>query len=214
MKIKLSYPIKEMVKINGSFSDFNLTSDDSIIAVYGKPHRNEINRHQARGRKFEKFLDFSPLFLISIHVTNSGDILVGVVELVGGEIPFYENRETNTGIRQIMKLTPDGKVNNIIKNNKSSEKIFLCPVSIITTEDMIFVLDATSEGRKRLIALNENTEYLWTFNGRTIQKADKPFNPSGMAVSEDGNVIQDCIKRALDNIVGFFRTCYTCKEKC
>jgi hypothetical protein len=31
--------------------------------------------------------------------------------------------------------------------------------------------------------------FLWTFNGNTIQKADKPFNPSGMAVSEDGNVI-------------------------
>ena len=26
------------------------------------------------------------------------------------------------------------------------------------------------------------------FNGRTIQKVDKPFNPTGMAVSEDGNV--------------------------
>jgi hypothetical protein len=55
---------------------------------------------------------------------------------------------------------------------------------------MIFVLDATSEGRKRLIALNENTEYLWTFNGKTIHKADKPFNPTGMAVSADGNVMQ------------------------
>jgi hypothetical protein len=63
------------------------------------------------------------------------------------------------------------------------------PVSIKTTEDMIFVLDATSESRKRLIALNDNTECLWTFNGRTIQKADKPFNPTGMTVSEDGNVI-------------------------
>jgi len=26
------------------------------------------------------------------------------------------------------------------------------------------------------------------FNGRTIQKVDKPFNPTGMAVSEDGSV--------------------------
>jgi hypothetical protein len=30
---------------------------------------------------------------------------------------------------------------------------------------------------------------LWTFHGRTIQKADKPFNPTGMTVSQDGNVI-------------------------
>ena len=31
--------------------------------------------------------------------------------------------------------------------------------------------------------------FLWTFNGKTIQKADKPFNPTGMAVSEDGSII-------------------------
>ena len=88
-----------------------------------------------------------------------------------------------------MKLTPGGKVNNIIKHNKKSENMFLCPVSIKTTADRIVVLDATSQDRKRLIALNDNAEYLWTFNGKTIQKADKPFNPSGMAVSEYGNVI-------------------------
>jgi len=187
MKMKLSYPVKEVVKINGGFRDFDLTSDGSIIAVYGKPHRNEIYRLHARGKKFEKFIDFSPLFPISIHVTNSGDILLGVVESVGSENLFHENRETN--IRQIMQLTSAGKVIDIIKYNKNSENMFLCPVSIKTTEDMIFVLDATSEDRKRLIALNENAEYLWTFNRRTIQKADKPFNPSGMAVSEYGNVI-------------------------
>jgi hypothetical protein len=39
---------------------------------------------------------------------------------------------------------------------------------------------------------------LWTFNGRNIQKADKPFNPSGMAESEDGNVILT-ITRSFDN---------------
>ena len=36
MKIKLSYPIKEVVKLNGGFRDFDLASDGSIIAVYGK----------------------------------------------------------------------------------------------------------------------------------------------------------------------------------
>jgi hypothetical protein len=187
MKIKLSYPVKELLKINGGFSDFDQKSDGSIIAVYGKPHRNEIYRLHAGGKQFEKFIDCSPLFAISIHVANSGDILIGVVEyLVGRENPFYENRETN--IRQIMKLTPGGKLKNIIKN-KNSENMFLCPVSIKTTEDMICVLDATSEDRKRLIVLNGDAVFLWTFNGNTISKADKPFNPTGMAVSEDGNII-------------------------
>ena len=125
MKIKFSYPIKEVVKINGGIRDFDLTSDGSIIAVYGKPHRNEIYRLHARGKKFEKFIDFSGLFPISIHVANSGEILVGVVESVVRENPFYENREIN--IRQIMKLTPGGKVNNIIKHKKNSENMFLCP---------------------------------------------------------------------------------------
>jgi hypothetical protein len=37
-----------------------------------------------------------------------------------------------------MKLTPGGKLKNIIKN-KNSENMFLCPVSIKTTEDMICV---------------------------------------------------------------------------
>ena len=186
-KIKLSYPIKEMVKINGGFRDFDLTSDGSIIAVYGKPDRNEIYRLQASGTKFNKSRDFSPLFPISIHVANSGQILVGVVESVLRENHFYENRETN--IRQIMKLTPGGKLDNIIKYNKDSESMFLFPMSIKTTEDMICVLDATSENRKRLIALNGDAVFLWTFNGNTIQKADKAFHPTGMAVSEDGNVI-------------------------
>jgi hypothetical protein len=81
MKIKLSYPIKEVVKINGGFRDFNLASDGSIIADYGKP---DIYRLYARGKKFKKFIDVSPLFPISIHVTNSGQILVCVVESVGG----------------------------------------------------------------------------------------------------------------------------------
>ena len=31
--------------------------------------------------------------------------------------------------------------------------------------------------------------FLWTFNGKTVQKANKPSDPTGMAVSEDGNVI-------------------------
>jgi hypothetical protein len=31
--------------------------------------------------------------------------------------------------------------------------------------------------------------FLWTFNGKTVQKANKPFDPTGMAVSEDDNVI-------------------------
>jgi hypothetical protein len=79
--------------------------------VYGKPHKNGIYRLRARGKKFEKFIDFSPLFPISIHVANSRDILVGVVESVVGENHFYENRETN--IREIMKLTPGGKLDNI-----------------------------------------------------------------------------------------------------
>jgi hypothetical protein len=34
-------------------------------------------RLRAGGTKSEKFRDFSPLFPISIHVANSGDILVG-----------------------------------------------------------------------------------------------------------------------------------------
>ena len=82
MKIKLSYPIKEVVKINGGFGDLDLTSDGSIITVY-LPYRNEIYRLNGRGKKFEKFKIFS-LLPISIHVTNSGNILVGVVESVGG----------------------------------------------------------------------------------------------------------------------------------
>ena len=47
-----------------------------------------------------------------------------------------------------MKLKPGGKLNNIIKYNKNSEDMFLFPMSIKTTEDMICVLDATSESRK------------------------------------------------------------------
>ena len=63
------------------------------------------------------------------------------------------------------------------------------PMGIKTTEDMICVLDATSENRKRLIVLNGDAVFLWSFNGNTIQKPDKSFNPTGMAVSEDGNII-------------------------
>jgi hypothetical protein len=169
MKIKLSYPVKEVLKINGGFRDFDQTSDGSIIVVYGNPHRNEIYRLHAGGKKFEKFIDCSPLFPISIHVTNSGDILVGVVESVVRENLFYENIKIN--IRQIMKWTPGGKFNNIIKYNKDSEDMFLFPMSINTTEDMICVIDATSEDRKQLIVLNGGAVFLWTFNGSTIQKA-------------------------------------------
>ena len=100
------------------------------------------------------------------------------------------------------------KVITLSSIKKNSENMFLFPVSMKTTEDMIFVLDATSESRKRLIALNDNTECLWTFNGRTIQKADNPFNPSGMAVSQDGNVMLT-ITRSFDNSVGIFRKCFT-----
>ena len=50
MKIKLSYPVKELLKLNGGFSDFDQKSDGSIIAVYGKPHRNEIYRLHAGGK--------------------------------------------------------------------------------------------------------------------------------------------------------------------
>ena len=114
----MSYPVKEVVKIIGGVSDFNLTSDGNIIAVYGKPHRNEIYKLHAGGEKVEKFIDRTSLFPISIHVENSGDILVRVVELIGGENLFYENRENN--IRQIII-----KVNNIIKYNKNSENMFL-----------------------------------------------------------------------------------------
>jgi hypothetical protein len=49
--------------------------------VYGKPHKNGIYRLHARGKKFKKFIDFSPLFPISIHVANSRDILVGIILL-------------------------------------------------------------------------------------------------------------------------------------
>jgi hypothetical protein len=87
-----------LVYINGGFRDFNLASDGSIIADYGKPQRKEIYRLHARGKKFKKGIDVLPFFPISIHVTNSGQILVCVVESVGGVNLFYENRETN--IRQ------------------------------------------------------------------------------------------------------------------
>ena len=50
VKIKLSYPIKEVVKINGGFRDFNLTSHGSVVAAYGKPHRKEIYRLHARDK--------------------------------------------------------------------------------------------------------------------------------------------------------------------
>jgi hypothetical protein len=82
MKIKLSYPIKEVVNINGGFRDFNLASDGSIIADYGKPQRNEIYRLHARGKKFKKGIDILPFFPISIHVTNSGQILVSQYDIV------------------------------------------------------------------------------------------------------------------------------------
>jgi hypothetical protein len=52
-----------------------------------------------------------------------------------------------------------------------------------------FVLDATSQDRKRLISFKEDAVFLWTFNGKTVQKANKPSDPTGMAVSEDDNVI-------------------------
>ena len=64
-----------------------------------------------------------------------------------------------------MKLKLGGKLNNIIKYNKNSENMFICPIRIKTNEDMICVLDATSESRKLLIALHENTAYLWTLTG-------------------------------------------------
>jgi hypothetical protein len=93
MQIKLSYPVKEVVKIIGGVSDFNLTSDGSIIAVYGKPHRNEIYKLHAGGKKVEKFIDRTPLFPISIHVENSGDIIVRVVKLICGRIPFMKTEK-------------------------------------------------------------------------------------------------------------------------
>jgi hypothetical protein len=47
-----------------------------------------------------------------------------------------------------MKLKPGGNLNNIIKYNKNSENMFICPISIKTNEDMICVLDAASKSRK------------------------------------------------------------------
>jgi hypothetical protein len=55
----LSYPVKELLKLNGGFSDFDQKSDGSIIAVYGKPHRNEIYRLHAGGKQFEKTYVFN-----------------------------------------------------------------------------------------------------------------------------------------------------------
>jgi hypothetical protein len=55
--------------------------------------------------------------------------------------------------------------------------------------DRICGLDATSQDRKRLISFKEDAVFLWTFNGKTVQKANKPSDPTGMAVSEDDNVI-------------------------
>ena len=81
--------------------------------------------------------------------------------------------------------------------------MFLFPMSINTTEDIICVLDATSEDRKRLIVLNGDAVFLWTFNGKSIQKTDKPFNPSGMAVSEDGNVILTVLNDHLIIVLGY-----------
>jgi hypothetical protein len=80
MKIKLSYPIKEVVKINGGFRDFNLASDGSIIADYGKPHKNDIYRlYRSIVSEFLLYLiillTFPPgvnfiICLVLIHRTN------------------------------------------------------------------------------------------------------------------------------------------------
>lgn len=141
-------------------TDFSITPNDELILKISKA--NKVKMLTTNG-KLKLYKDFSPLKPTAVHVTATGDVLIGTKEMGPNfTVP-------NTGKRQVQVFSIVGKQKEVFEFDEKRQRLFTYVWCLNTTnEGDIIVIDRLSdEFNGRVMMISKEGKLQWQFKGNT-----------------------------------------------
>ncbi|XP_063434537.1 uncharacterized protein LOC134715912 [Mytilus trossulus] len=150
-------------------------SNDLLLGVVGKSRLQMIS--STTGKVTDTVYNIDPLLLSAIHVTSSGQIILG-----GGTVE---------GRRVVIVINENGDREAVYEYDKLNQPIFSYPRSITTTNNgNIHVSDYTSkEECGKVVVLGQAGDVINIYKGDTEINKEVPFRPTGIVTTPRDNVI-------------------------
>ncbi|XP_076095307.1 uncharacterized protein LOC143065498 [Mytilus galloprovincialis] len=155
-------------------------NNDVLLSLY-----DDVSLLTTKTGEIKPFLYLSPLYPLSIHVTQHNEIIVGVKD---GSKPF---NITEKSCRKVIIFEMDGKPKQSYEYDKHKLRLFTIPYRITTNvNNDILVIDKTSSKNGRMVVLNREGQVKWTYQGHSqVNSGDNLFHPSDILITSVGHVI-------------------------
>ncbi|VDI72196.1 Hypothetical predicted protein [Mytilus galloprovincialis] len=162
-------------------------------------------------RQFKPFKSFSPLKSISVHVSQTNRIFVGLVECF--PITFPAKKDS---VRRVVVLNLNGDLQHIYEYDKDNQRLFTSPWKIITLKDTMIIIDRVNKNFEgRVIGLDYGGKLLWTYNGCDTKLDSGKFYPIDISTNSSGTIfVADKDNHAVHvlNSTGEFIVCKVVKS--
>lgn len=135
------------------------------------------------GEIYKSTYNFAPLQTITVYVTKSNCIIVGVREN-GSPFPVK-------GPKQVIVMNVDGRKEKVYHLDYNSKPIFTVPRRITSdNNDNIYVIDILDKNWSgRIVALDKNNGVRWVYSGNTDNNKIKQFQPKDLVTTISNNII-------------------------
>ncbi|CAC5374364.1 unnamed protein product [Mytilus coruscus] len=122
---------------------------------------------------------------LCIHIEKDNDsiIWIGLAE-IGANFELAYNSS-----RQVVSISPDGKVCSIFEYTEENQPLFTFPWRITTNQDRIYVIDRKSQYTGTIVALNKYGYIKWRYSDLHPYFSPRPFLPSDVVVTEFAKII-------------------------
>ncbi|VDI65239.1 Hypothetical predicted protein [Mytilus galloprovincialis] len=131
-------------------------------------------------KQFKPFKSFSPFKSVSVHVSKTNEIFVGLTECYPVTYPAKED-----SVRKVVILNTDGDIQHTYEYDKESKRLFSNPHRIITLNDTIYIIDSQKKKNEgRVMGLDYGGKLIWTYNGCGIK-----FYPYDISATSSGMIL-------------------------
>jgi hypothetical protein len=184
-QVVIDAKITTIKEISTKIYDMALTKNNDILISIS--NTSDIKLITQSGQ-IKPFLSVSPLLPTGIHVTNSNDIILGVVD------DTDTSNLTNKSCRKIIVYGENKKIKQSYQYQKRKQRLFTVPHRITDVNSDIVVIDRTSYDDGRVVVLGKEGGVKWIYQGHPqINTEDKPFGPWDIVTTSVGNIIvADC----------------------
>ena len=135
--------------------------------------------------KLKTFKNFSPLYVISVHVTEGNQIIVGLTDSIPAS-PV----STDDSVRKIVILNQNSDIQHTYEYDLNDQKLFTWPIKIIAFTDNICVIDVLNEDMTgRVLVFDYRGQIQWAYTGGD----NSNFCPSNMVKIDNMILVSDSL---------------------